>query len=164
MAEVLGIASGIAGLVSLTIEIFSISYKYIHGVSDASSSLRRFVSELENLKIVLAQVEKMTKETHQKDIFGDDGSCLLSIKDSNEYLIMLRKVHNKLTERQLDSSLRRKIKALTWPFSEKETRDLAESLHRHLGKYSAALAADGRYTNTAEKNRAIITYLVLLVP
>ena len=150
MAEVLGIASGIAGLVSLTIEIFSISYKYIHGVRDASSSLRRFLSELENLKNVLAQVKRKTKEIHQDDIFGDDGSCLLSI-DSNDCHDMLREVRDKLTERLSDSSLRKKLKALTWPFSEKETLNLAESLHRHLEIYSVALAADGRYANTATK-------------
>ena len=33
MAEVLGIASGIAGLLSLTIEVFGISYKYVNEVS-----------------------------------------------------------------------------------------------------------------------------------
>lgn len=42
MAEVLGIASGIAGLLSLTIEVFGISYKYVNEVRDASSSARLF--------------------------------------------------------------------------------------------------------------------------
>lgn len=99
MVEALGIASGIAGLVSLTIEIFGISYKYIHGVRDASSSAHRFLGELENLKVVLFQIEKMTKETKKKGLFGDDGSCILSIKNNNEYCDMLRKVHDKLVQR-----------------------------------------------------------------
>ena len=152
MAEALGIASGIAGLISLTIEVFGISYKYINGVRNASSSARQFLSELENLKIILAQVGKMTKETHQEVIFGDDGSCLLSIKDSHEYCLMLRKVRDKLIERQSESSFRTKFRTLTWPFSEKETLAFAESLHRYIGIYTAALAADGRYANYATES------------
>ena len=149
MAEALGTAAGIAGLVSLTIEVFGISYKYIHGVRNASSSARHFLNELENLKIVLTQIGKMVKDTHQEDIFGDDGSCLLSVKDSNEYLDMLREVRDKLAERQSDSSLRNKFKALTWPFSENKTLALADFLHRHLGIYNVALAADSRYVRHA---------------
>lgn len=161
MAEVLGLASGIAGLVSLTIEIFGISYKYIHGVRDASSSARRFLSELENLKDVLARLVTMAKATHQEDLFGDHGSCLLSIKDSLECRSTLEEVRNKLAQRQSESSLRNKFKALTWPFSEKETLALAESFHRYLGIYSAALAADGRYVNfTTDIERLLLSMCI----
>ena len=151
MAEI-GIPAGIAGLVSFTIQVLGISYKYIHGVRNASSSARHFLNELENLKIVLTRIGKMVKDTHQEDIFGDDGSCLLSVKDSNEYLKILQKVQDKLAERQSDSSHRKKLKALvglTWPFSEKETLDLVEYLHRYLETCNTALAADGRYVRHA---------------
>lgn len=147
MAEALGVASGIAGLVSLTIEVFGISYKYIIGVRDASSSARRFLVELGNLKIVLNQIQKIAKETHQKDILGVDGSCLLSINDSNDYLCMLGEVRDKLTKRQSGSSLQHKWKTLTWPFSEKETLALIETLHRYLLICNAELAADNLYVS-----------------
>lgn len=156
MAEALGIASGIAGLVSLTIEVFGISYKYINGVRDAPFSARRFLSELEKLKTALSQIGTVTKETHQEEIFGDDGSCLLSIKDSNEYCNMLRDVRDKLAKRQSDSSFQRKFKNLTWPFSEKETLGFAESLHRDLGIYNTAMAGDARYTDFAPQIERIL--------
>ena len=145
MAEVLGIASGIAGLLSLTIEVFNISYKYINGVRDASGSVRQLLMELGDLQTVLLRVEQVAKGTDELKVFGDAGSCLLSIKESNEYIGLLQNVRDKLQQRQTSSSIRNKLKALTWPFSEKETLDLTNSLHRHLEIYNVALSVDIRY-------------------
>ena len=145
MAEVLGIASGIAGLISLTIEVFGITYKYVHGVRDASSSVRQFLMELEHLQKVLLRVDQVAKETDEREVFGDAGSCLLSIKESNEYIGLLQNIRDKLQQRQTPSSSRNKLKALTWPFSEKDTLALTNSLHRHLEIYNIALTVDVRY-------------------
>ena len=145
MAEGLGIASGVAGLVSLTIEVFGISYKYLHGVRDASSSMRQLLIELENLQKVLLHLDQAAKRTDEPEVFGDAGSCLLSIKESTEYIGLLQKIRDKLQQRQTPSSSLNKLKALTWPFSEKETLDLANSLHRHLEIYNIALTVDVRY-------------------
>ena len=149
MAEALGIASGVAGLVSLTIEVFGISYKYIHGVHDATSSVHQFLIELKNLQEVLLRIDQAAKKTDEREVFGDAGSCLLSIKESTEYIALLEKVRDKLQRRQTPSSSRNKLKALTWPFSEKETLDLANSLHRHLEIYNIALSVDVRYGHEA---------------
>ena len=145
MAEVLGIASGVAGLVSLTIEVFGISYKYVHGVRDASSSVRQFLVELEDLQKILLRLEQVAKETDERKVFGDAGSCLLSIKNSSEYIELLESVRDKLQQQQTPSSIRNKLKALTWPISGKETLALADSLHRHLEIYNTALTVDIRY-------------------
>ena len=145
MAEALGIASGIAGLISLTIEVFGISYKYIHGVRDASSSVRQFLIELGDLQTVLLRVEQLAKETDGLEVFGGAGSCLLSIKESNEYIGLLQKIRDDLQQRQTPSPVRNKLKALTWPFTEKDTLALTNSLHRHLEIYNFALSVDNRY-------------------
>ena len=145
MAEVLGVASGIAGLISLTIEVYGISYKYINGVRNANSSARRFLQELKNSETVLLRIEGLSRENDQVEVFGDSGSCVLSIRISNEYIDLLHKVRNKLEQRQTGSSIRDGMKSLTWPFSEKETSDLADSLHRHLEIYNTAFAVDNLY-------------------
>ena len=145
MAEVLAIASGIAGLVSLTIEVYGISYRYISGVRNANSSARRFLEELKNSEIVLLRIEELSKENNQVEVFGDAGSYLLSIRKSNEYIDLLHKVRNRLEQRQTDSSIRDRMKSLTWPFSEKETSALTDSLHRHLEIYNTAFAVDNLY-------------------
>ncbi len=147
MAEALGIASGIAGLVSLTVEVYGISYKYISGVHDASSSARRFLKELKDLQRVLGHVQRTAKGINEEVIFSNASSCLLSIEKSNEYVKLLEKVRNKLKQQETSSSLRNIVKALTWPFSEKETLDLTQSLHRHLEIYNTALTVDNLYVH-----------------
>ena len=146
MAEVIGIASGIAGLFSLTIQVIKISSTYINGVRGASSTLQRFLKELENLKAVLAKIDEMTTKTEDIEVFGDDGhSCLLSVQDGKHYSELLVEIRDKLYVRTTDGSFRNKLKALTWPFSEEKTLSLIESLHRHFDIYQTALAVDNLY-------------------
>lgn len=143
MAEVIGIASGVAGLLSLTVEVVRISSTYINGVRGATSTVQRFLKELESLKGVLAKIDEMTKKMGDIQVFGDDGhSCLLSVQDGNHYSELLVSIRNKLDARANDGALRRKLKALTWPFSEEKTLALVESLHRHLDIYQTTLAID----------------------
>lgn len=161
MAEVLGIVSGIAGLFSLTIEVFGISYKYVNEVRDASSSARLFLKELEALQKVLLSVEESAKQTGQEEVFGDARSSFLSLEKSNGYEDLLEKVRDKLQQHQTPSSFRNKMKALTWPFSEKETLALTKFLHRHLEIYSTALAVDNRYVHGFAFNSRIMDDLCL---
>ena len=146
MAEAIGIASGVAGLFSLTIQVIKISSSYINGVRGASGTLQRFLKELENLKAVLARIDEMTKKMDDIEVFGDDGhSCLLSVQDGKHYSELLVDIRDKLDARTTDGSFRKKLKALTWPFSEEKTLSLIESLHRHFDIYQRALAVDTLY-------------------
>lgn len=145
MAEVFAVASGVAGLISLTIEVFGISYRYVAEVRSASESVRRFLSELESLKEVLLKIERLSKEIGNVEILGDGASTLLSADDSNKYVELLTTIRMELVDRLPNGSFRRKVKALTWPFSEGRTNALVDSLHRHLGIYKTALAADNLY-------------------
>ncbi|KAK3168394.1 hypothetical protein OEA41_004841 [Lepraria neglecta] len=142
MAEVLGIASGVAALMSLTIEVFQISHDYITKVHNASSTVRRFLREFEDLKVVLIKIDQMAKNTDDREMFGEDPSCLLSISESNQYLNLLGTIRHKLEKWSADGSFRHKLKALIWPFSKAKTRGLIEALHRHFEIYKTALALD----------------------
>lgn len=53
MAEILGIAASIAGLLSLTIETYTISANYISGVYNASKIVKDLLRELGALNQVL---------------------------------------------------------------------------------------------------------------
>ena len=151
MAEVIGIASGIAGLLSLTIEVIQISSNYINGVRGASSTVQRFLKELDNLKRVLTKIEEMSKKTDDIQVFGEDGtSCLLSVQEGRHYLELLTDIRDRLGTRTTDGSFRKKLKALTWPFSEEKTLSLIESLHRHLDIYQTALTIDNLYDRFLE--------------
>lgn len=130
MAETLGVASGIARLINLTIEVFGI--RYIDGVRNALCSARRFLKKLKALQIVLHRVEQVANEKYKLEAFNDTGLYLLSINEANKYINLLQNSRGKLQQRQSHSAFRNHVKALTWPFSEKETFVLTESFHRHL--------------------------------
>src|SRR6266536_1591055 len=53
MLDPLSFSSGVAGLLSLTIEITKISYEYISGVKDAPKSALTMISEITSLENVL---------------------------------------------------------------------------------------------------------------
>lgn len=151
MAEVIGIASGIAGLLSLTIEVIQISSTYVNGVRGASSTVQRFLKELDNLKKVFAKFDEMSKNIDDIQVFGEDGqSCLVSVQDGKHYLELLTDVRNRLGTRTTDGSFRKKLKALTWPFSEEKTLSLVGSLHRHLDIYQTALTIDNLYDHVPD--------------
>jgi hypothetical protein len=156
MAEILGIASGIAGLLTLTVEVIKISSNYVSEVHGASHTVRRLVNELEDLKTVLLRIDQITTETDEQEIYGNDGACILSVKQNNECLDLLETVRRKLRERLGQNSVRQKMKALTWPFSDEKNKVLIESLHRHLNIYKTALAVDtftvGKLTLTEARN------------
>ena len=145
MAEVLGVVSGVAGLISLTIEVFGISYRYISEVRGASETVKRFLGELENLKGVLLKIERLSRELSDVDLFGNGPFSLLSEDSCNNYVELLNTIRKDMEDRLPNGSFRRKVKALTWPFSEERTVALIESLHRHLDIYKMALVTNNMY-------------------
>jgi len=62
MAEVLAISSGIAGLLSLTLDVLSVSYKYYTGIRDGHKTLLAFQRELRD---VLSNIEANTAQTSE---------------------------------------------------------------------------------------------------
>lgn len=134
---------------------------YVNEVRDASSCARLILKELEALQKVLLSVEQSAKQTGQEEVIGDANSSFLSLEKSNEYEDLVEKVRDKSQQRQTPSFFRNKMKALTWPFSEKETLALTESLHRHLEIYSTALAVDNRHVHGFASNSRILDDLCL---
>ena len=133
-----------AGLISLTIEVYGISYKYIiNGVRNANSSACRF---LERVRGTQSQAcSSVSRDSQEKTIksnsLGILAFCLRSIRKSEKYIDLLHKVRNKLEQKDRQappSGIRNGMKSLIWPFSEKETSALADSLHRHLEIYNTA--------------------------
>ena len=146
MAEVLGVASGVAGLLSLTIEVIKITSTYINGVHGASTTMRRLLSELESMEDVLVKIDTLSKTMDGVQVFGEgDRSCLLSVRDGKHYLGLLIDVRNGLDAKATAGGFRKKLKAMTWPFSEEKTVSLIEALHRHLEICQTALSIDNLY-------------------
>ena len=63
MAEVLAVASGVAGLLSLTIEVYATSARYISAVKKASATINDVLRELKSLKRILTELDKAIEHT-----------------------------------------------------------------------------------------------------
>ena len=142
MAEILGIASGIAGLLALTIEVYSTSAKYLSGVKNATATINDVLRELKALKNILTELDKVSEHTESEKIFQDRTSSLLSIEDTEEYREVLERLRAKLLKQASQTGLSLKLKNFAWPFSEEKTRNMVETLRRHVGIFTQALTID----------------------
>src|SRR5579862_241053 len=142
MAEVLALASGIAGLLSLTIEVYSISAKYIGCVKNASAAVNDVLRELKSLKTVLMELDKVTEHIESEKVFQERSSSLLSIDDSEEYREVLERLRVKMLKQASQTGFSAKMKNFAWPFSEERTQRMVDLLRRHVGIFSQALTID----------------------
>lgn len=140
MAEALGLASAVAGLVSLAIEVSRISFEYASGVRHASKAVSDYLRELSALTSVILRLQNATTRPEVRNALEDlpaepaDPSILECMGD-------MTRLKTKL-EKYTGNGLRMKIKTLLWPFEEKETRKLAEMFQRYCSILEAMISAD----------------------
>lgn len=79
MAEALGVASGIVGILSLTIQITQVIVQFGLDWKDAPKEAKALMSELQTLKTILSETRtNLLLSTDFKDAFQDRPSSLLS--------------------------------------------------------------------------------------
>ena len=140
MAELLGVISGVAGILSLTMEVCNISTRYIKTVRHASKSTRSFLQELDLFSNVLCALVELAKSSGRESELGTQAnklSLLLNSEEMNECKNTLVALKQDLLER-----IGSKVKSLTWPFTEAKTRETVELLHRCLSLLRSTLSVD----------------------
>ena len=136
MAEI-ALASSVAGLLSLAIQVADISHRYISSVKSSSKTIKGYFRELEVLKLVLRKFDDLAKDPNTATHFS---SANITIVDGcREELENLR---SKLHKRSTDATFSKSLNRLTWPFAEDETRRLVDLLHRYQASFHAVLSAD----------------------
>ena len=132
MAEPFSVTCGVAGLLSLAIELFKISKKYAENVNGASRAITDLIRELRNLQSVLLQIEALNSDRVDEAVANDVEFCsdiLLKLRDS-------------LAERTKGSRKMAKLKHLTWPFSETRTMEDVQKIHRYLTIFQTFIDVD----------------------
>ncbi|KAF5691963.1 ankyrin repeat domain-containing protein [Fusarium circinatum] len=137
MAEVLGIVSGAAGLLSLAIEVTKLSYTYIASVRGAPKSLTSYIGELATLTSVLLQLEDLI----QAKRFNGQNIQTLS-KALHDCRLEVEHLKAKLEKKLSYGRIKARVAALAWPLSESELLEKVNMLHRYNGIFSSALQAD----------------------
>ncbi|KAF7925061.1 uncharacterized protein EAE98_007149 [Botrytis deweyae] len=134
MAEVLGVASSIAGLVSLADTVVRLGYKYIRDVKDAEKSVQNLVKEVNNLSGVLHSLENVAQALEAQDTSVHSSSKI-------KHLYSCQKTLEKMSD-QLQKAIpevKSTSQKLKWPFKKAVTSELLEEIQSHKITMNLAL-------------------------
>ena len=151
------LATGLAGLLSLTIELTNICHGYFSGVRKASKSVQGFILELTSLNQVLSDLrDRVILEPDIVEAF--DGRCSSMMENiqsqsttaSGQPAILnlmgqcrseLDTLLKKLIKKSSGSRFRLTLNQLLWPLREEATQKAMQSLHRHTSLFGMVLNA-----------------------
>nr|RBQ93950.1 hypothetical protein FVER53263_13373 [Fusarium verticillioides] len=141
MAEAIGLAASIAGLVQLTGSVFKLLTKFCKEAKDAPSKAQDLATQtrdlagiFENLRLLASALEERESNPALKPQHLE--SCQKILNEISS------KLDNALSDFDGGKSARRFVRRLKWPFSVQETKDLVAELANHRANLQLALAAD----------------------
>ncbi|KAM0153906.1 hypothetical protein ACHAQE_007445 [Botrytis cinerea] len=134
MAEVLGIASSIAGLVSLADTVVRLGYKYIRDVKDAEESVQSLVKEVNNLSGVLHSLENVAQALEAQDTSVHSSSKIINLHSCQ---ITLEKITKQL-EKAIPE-VKSTSQKLKWPFKKAAISELLKEIQNHKSTMIMAL-------------------------
>jgi hypothetical protein len=143
MAEAIALASGVAGLLSLAIQITTISHRYISGFKGASKAVQSLFRELSALQKVLIQLQDIAQNPEYEE-FTVHLQASVGIAECHQELDRIRQ---KLQKRKADGAVSASLNRLTWPFVEDETQRLVEVLYRYQVTFTSSLFLDTLYAS-----------------
>lgn len=140
MAE-LGIASGVAGLLSLVLDVIQVTGKYIQAVSTSNRSVLDVLDTLTSLQAIFIQFKKHVDNTYLSNVIST-GPPIISSSTMIACEDRLKRLKTLLESYLNDEGRLKKRHALAWPLRTDQTKDLLVSLERHRDNFHAALSAD----------------------
>ncbi|KAL2073364.1 hypothetical protein VTL71DRAFT_10688 [Oculimacula yallundae] len=141
MAEAIALAASVAGLASLAIQLTQISYQYVSDLRGASKSVSSYIRELATLTTVLVRLQEVLDKPDVTDLLSSRPSSLSKVA-MDIYIEELTAVKIGLENRAEKAGLGAKLKKLSWPLEEKETKKFVDTLHRIHGVLNSALSSD----------------------
>ena len=128
MADVLGLASAVASLVTLVGQVSKLSYAFLSDVKNASKSQKLYLQEASALTEALLRIEDAL-EVQGISAVRPSSTFKHSLADCHDLLLSLKASLEKATQ---GAGQMPKIKSsLKWPFGEREVRSTVETLRRH---------------------------------
>ena len=134
------LVTGIAGLLSLTIELTKTTREYLDGVKNAPSAINETLDQVNSLQSVLQQLAKFLDE-HLEDFTISKSSVLHSVTTSCQ--CQLKEFQTRLLKQTEGSKVAQVIHRIKWPLSEKENQQIIGRLHQYQETFHFALTIDG---------------------
>ena len=142
MIDPFTLITGIAGLISLAIEVTKITSDFARNVKGASGQVHDLLTELVALKDVLQRFDTFLKTQDSSGSFADN--CAL-VSTERYCSVKIKQLYEKLTRLTEGGKLRRGLHALAWPYKQTENAELVLSLHRCAQTFQLALTVDQWY-------------------
>ena len=141
MIDPFTLATGLAGLLSLTIELSKIITDYIGAVNNAPKDAQELFTEISTLAQTLERLVKFLRSENEKGNSVDQTSVLCSARNACQD--QLQSLFQKLVKITEGDKLSQSMQRFKWPYSEKETRQAVESLHRCTQTFHFSLTIEG---------------------
>ncbi|KAE9569099.1 hypothetical protein CGMCC3_g14852 [Colletotrichum fructicola] len=139
MAEVVGLVSGIASLVTMAMQITKLSYSYIADIRSAHSTQKQYLREVSALTEVLLRSEEVSQNLEKENIGLSRPSDLSKS--------VVAECAQKLDK--LCVELRKPSPSIFWPIQEKNLKKHIEDLHRFRSIFADFLSAQALTVATA---------------
>lgn len=137
----LSAASGVAGLLSLTVQVGMTIGVYANSVKGASKAAQKLEREIQAFSSVLKQLCDFLQSKDAHHLAFEPISVLLVATNScNKEISDLEK---KLEKFSTGDKASRILQRLSWPFTEKENQDTVDVIHRWTQLYSLSLQTAG---------------------
>lgn len=140
--EVLGAAASVIAVIQISAEVFDICRKYYIEVKDARKDIQKLRDEMTSLQDVLVNVADLA------DTPGSEKLAVLRLLEKPDGPLKLcEKALTTLLEKLQSGSGKEKmrqfgIRALKWPFNNKEVMSIIAMIGRYKATFSLALNAD----------------------
>lgn len=138
MADPFSLVTGLAGLISLSLEVTKIAQQYIQGVRNSSKDIEDFLQELAALTDVLRQLDAFFNKDEAGKRSFDQTSVL--VKTYKACRSSLEKTRSTLQRRVNEHKF---LKALTWPFVGKEHQQIIITILHWIHTFQFALTIEG---------------------
>ena len=141
MAEPLSVASGVAGIITLSSAVVAAGYKYLNSVRSAPEDLKDLIREIASLNTLISQLVTLSLSAGPSP-----RDALVALADQNvlqDCQQTLLTVQKHVNSCELISSRRKNaIKILSWPMKQKDIVKGRESISRLCSILTAAVTID----------------------
>ncbi|KAF8541995.1 ankyrin repeat-containing domain protein [Trichophaea hybrida] len=132
------VATGLAGFLSLTIEIKKILEEYISGVKSAPDNSRKLLTQIAALSHVLQQLVMFLRSEDAKGTSFDQTSVLCSVIAVCQGHV--EQLYRKLEKLSSTGKNKKGVERLKWPFNQTECQQTVEMLHRCAQTFEFSLS------------------------
>lgn len=136
----LSIVAGVAGLMSLTLEVSHRITNFYQTAKHASKSIQDIQEELSLMQTILQQLKSLLQSADMEtDSIAQTSVLTAAIRSCGQ---TIESIAAKIPKSKPNAVSRAKD-ALRWPFNEKEVLKFLETLRRHISTFQFALTIEG---------------------